>query len=274
MEQRRDIEREAKRLQAVVLENDDNGDDDSFLRGEYRPIPATARRRNTRTELVQSPVRRRRKRQRPRNDDEDDIKSQSTGMPQPLNISAMSSLATKPLPTFDDILGPDATELEEKENPILPDEERSNATRDNFCYICEARTTAKPSLLQGAPKTEPLEFLISDIAPFFASKRIGVVIKAIRAYFNTVIRPYMDPKFKQRWTSKQIFFHFFDHTHEYTGVLLKQACKDIMIKSIETGISFSPDFPRDERVTRDLVPTLVRLYNIIKEWNKNLFFWL
>lgn len=263
----RDIAREANRLGAVALSregtSDENADNDSLLRGEYRPIPAG--RRNARADLLQMdevPRRRRKKRQRSINND-DDVKSQSTAIPRPLNIGAMSSLASKSLPTFDFIFGPEAAELEDKENPILPDELMT--TRNDFCYICEAQTNATSSLLQGAPVTEPVEFLVNYIAPLFTSRSINVVIKSIRAYFSTVVRPYMDPKHKQRWTSRQIFFHFFDHTDKYTGALMKQACKDIMIKSIETGISFNPDCPGEERIARDLVPTLVRLYNIIKE---------
>jgi hypothetical protein len=187
----------------------------------------------------------------------DEVKSQ--GMAMPLNTT--NSFETKPLPTFDVILGSGAAELEDKENPVQPGE----ATRDDFCYICEAQTTATFSLLQGAPVTEPIEFIVNYIAPFFASKSIDVIIRSIRAYYNTVIRPHMAPGFKQRWTRRQIFIHFFDHCKEYTSVLMRRACRDIMIKSIETGITFNPECPRDEKVTKDLVPTLLRLYGIIKE---------
>lgn len=252
--------RPSGRLRLEDIEVSSIGNSEDLL--DYRPRGRPPRGQRQEVRKRKPTRRRRRTTQTGSGDEDEEVKSRgSAAAHMPLNFGATTE--TKPLPTFETILGPQADELEDKENPVQPDEEQ--CTRDNFCYICEAQVKSTFSLLQGAPVTDQIEFLVKVMAPSFWNKSIDVVIREIRDFFNRLIRPHMAPGFKQRWTRRQIFAHFFDHCKDYIGVLMKRACSDVMIKLIQTGISYESDNPRAERVNRDLVQGLLRLYNILKE---------
>lgn len=201
---------------------------------------------------------------RPRADEETKSQTSASSSPRPPgNFSLAAITETRPLPAFEFVFGPDANELEDRENPILPDEILS--TREDFCYICEAKVQRKPGVLQSAPTDDPIEFIVNYAAPMYMSKSIRAVTDSIRHYYNGLIRPHLAPAFKQRWTLKQIFLHFFYHSSKYTDVLMKRACTDIMFNCIATGIVYNPECPRDTKVNKDLVPVLMKLYAVIKD---------
>lgn len=201
---------------------------------------------------------------RPRADEETKSQTSAASGPRaPVNFSLAAPVETRPLPAFEFVFGPEASELEDRENPILPDEIMS--TREDFCYICEAKTRRTSGVLQSAPTDDPIEFIVNWAAPMYAFKSIRAVTASIRQYYNGLIRPHLAPEFKQRWTLKQIFMHFFYHSSKYIDVLMKRACTDIMFNCIATGLVYNPDCPRETKVNKDLVPVLMKLYGVIKD---------
>jgi hypothetical protein len=101
------------------------------------------------------------------------------------------------MPLDEWIKGPDADEIENKENPILEDEKN---TRNNFCYMCNV-----------ADDTHNMTFIKTDLLPRYKEISPEEVTRSIRGLYNKQIRPYLPPNIKQRWTLKQIWAHVTKH---------------------------------------------------------------
>ena len=99
------------------------------------------------------------------------------------------------------IHGKDVDEREDEENPVQEDEK--DTTDPDFCWACVMASFRE--------KNPMATYWLEKIMPLFQLVDERYAVLTIRDTYNRLVRPRMDPKIKQRWTTRNIWKHLRFH---------------------------------------------------------------